>query len=103
MLAYDRLPMVPICAALSLTGRRSVGAAAWATPKAGRILTIPRFITKKCCLELVFATLSRASQRWQGVMMSEIERQQLGLIRHELGLLDDEHTTAVHMAGRLTA
>lgn len=51
-----------------------------------RTKTIPRFFTEKSCLKLVFATLWRASQRWQGVRMSELERQQLRLLRRELGL-----------------
>jgi transposase-like protein len=54
-----------------------------------RTRTIPRFFSEKSCLKLVFATLWRASQRWQAVRMSEIERQQLKLLRRELGLLPD--------------
>jgi transposase-like protein len=54
-----------------------------------RTRTIPRFFSEKSCLKLVFATLWRASQRWQGVRMSHIERQQLRLLRHQLGLLPD--------------
>ena len=57
-----------------------------------RTRTIPRFFSEKGCLKLVFATLWRASQRWQGVRMTEIERQQLKLLRRELGqLADGEH------------
>jgi transposase-like protein len=55
-----------------------------------RTKVIPRFFTERSCLKLVFATVWRASQRWQGVKMSELERQQLKLLRRELGLLDDE-------------
>jgi transposase-like protein len=55
-----------------------------------RTKVIPRFFTERSCLKLVFATVWRASQRWQGVKMSEFERQQLKLLRRELGLLDDE-------------
>ena len=54
-----------------------------------RTRTIPRFFSEKSCLKLAFATLWRASQRWQGVRMSGIERQQLKLLRRELGLLPD--------------
>jgi putative transposase len=54
-----------------------------------RTRTILRFFSEKSCLKLVFATLWRASQRWQGVRMSEIERQQLKLLRRELGQLVD--------------
>jgi transposase-like protein len=52
-----------------------------------RTRTIPRFFSQRSCLKPVFATLWRASERWQGVRMSEIERQQLKLLRRELGLL----------------
>lgn len=55
-----------------------------------RTKVIPRFFTEKSCLKLVFATLWRASQRWQGVRMSDIEVQQLRALRQELGLLKDE-------------
>lgn len=52
-----------------------------------RTKIIPRFWTEKSCLKLVFATLWQASQRWQGVRMSEFEQQQLLQLRRELGLL----------------
>jgi transposase-like protein len=69
-----------------------------------RTRTIPRFFSEKSCLKLVFATLWRASQRWQGVRMSEIERQQLKLLRRELGLLPDGTQDAVGFkAQRLAA
>jgi putative transposase len=55
-----------------------------------RTKVIPRFFTEKSCIKLVFATLWRASQRWQGVKMSEFERQQLKLLRRELGLLPED-------------
>jgi putative transposase len=65
-----------------------------------RTRTIPRFFTEKSCLKLVFATLWRASQRWQGVKMSEIERQQLKLLRRELGLLTDDNQDTVELKAR---
>jgi putative transposase len=69
-----------------------------------RTCTIPKFFTEKSCLKLVFATLLRASQRWQGVKMSEIERQQLKLLRRDLGqLADDKRHTVELGAGRITA
>jgi putative transposase len=69
-----------------------------------RTRTIPRFFSEKSCLKLVFATLWRASQRWQGVRMSEIERQQLKLLRRELGLLPGGTQDVVgHEARRLAA
>jgi putative transposase len=54
-----------------------------------RTRTIPRFFSEKSCLKLVFATFRRASQRWQGVRMGDIERQQLKLLRRQLGLPPD--------------
>ena len=51
--------------------------------------TIPRFFAEKSCLKLVFATLWQASQSWRGVRMSEFERQQLRLLRRQLGLLTE--------------
>ena len=51
-----------------------------------RTKVIPRFFTEQSCLKLAFATLWQASQRWQGVRMSDFERQQLALLRKELGL-----------------
>ena len=59
-----------------------------------RTKVIPRFFSEKSCLKLVFATLWRASQRWQSVRMSEIERQQLRLLRKELGLMPDAEPIA---------
>jgi putative transposase len=60
-----------------------------------RTKVIPRFFSEKSCLKLVFATLWRASQNWQGVRMSEFECQQLKLLRRELGLLPDGTQDAV--------
>jgi putative transposase len=69
-----------------------------------RTRTIPRFFTERSCLKLVFATLWRASQRWQGVRMSHIERQQLKLLRRQLGLPPDgTQDTLGHEAQRLAA
>jgi transposase-like protein len=59
-----------------------------------RTKVIPRFFTERSCLKLVFATVWRASQRWQGVKMSELERQQLKLLRRELGLDDKQDSVA---------
>jgi putative transposase len=63
-----------------------------------RTKVIPRFFTEKSCLKLAFASLWRASQRWQGVKMTEIERQQLRLLRRELGLPDKERDTCTQGA-----
>lgn len=56
-----------------------------------RTKVIPRFFTEKSCLKLVFATLWRASQHWQGVRMGESEVQHLRQLRQELGLLIEDH------------
>lgn len=68
-----------------------------------RTKVIPRFFNEKSCLKLVFATLWRASQRWYSVRMSDIERQQLKLLRRELGLLDVEQQTIQTEAGAVAA
>jgi transposase-like protein len=68
-----------------------------------RTRTIPRFFSEKSCLKLVFATLWRASQRWQGVRMTEIERQQLKLLRRELGQLADDEQDKVELNARRIA
>lgn len=69
-----------------------------------RTKVIPRFFTEKSCLKLVFATLWRASQRWHGIRISEIERQQLRRLRGKLGLLtQDEQDNAQAKARGLAA
>jgi len=68
-----------------------------------RTKVIPRFFTEQSCLQLALATLWRASQRWQGVKMSELERQQLMLLRRELGLLGDKQDQIQHSERRLAA
>ncbi len=47
---------------------------------------IPRFTDEKSAMKLVFATLIRVSERWSRVSVSELERQQLKLLRRELGI-----------------
>jgi len=49
-----------------------------------RSKTIPRFFDEKSCLKLCFASLLRASQRWQRITISEFERVQLDLLREQL-------------------
>ncbi|MBC7262722.1 MAG: transposase, partial [Chloroflexi bacterium] len=51
-----------------------------------RTRVIPHFFTEKACLKLVFSALWQASQRWRRVSMTELEQQQLHLLRRELGL-----------------
>ena len=68
-----------------------------------RTKVIPRFFTERSCLQLAFASLWRASQRWQGVKMSSLEHQQLKLLRRELGLLGDKQDQVRHPERRLAA
>lgn len=51
-----------------------------------RSKVIPRFSDERSAMKLVFATLLRCSQRWSRVSISDLERQQLKLLRAELGL-----------------
>ncbi len=49
-----------------------------------RSKTIPRFFDEKSCLKLCYASLLRASRRWQRVTISEFDRTRLGLLREQL-------------------
>jgi putative transposase len=51
-----------------------------------RTKVIPRLMDEKSAMKLVFATLIRVSERWSRVSVSELERQQLKLLRRELGI-----------------
>ena len=51
-----------------------------------RTKVIPRFTDERSAMKLVFAVLIRAAERWCRVSVSELERQQLRLLRRELGL-----------------
>ena len=51
-----------------------------------RTKVIPRFFTERACLKLVFSALWKTSQRWRAVTTTALERQQLALLRQELGL-----------------
>lgn len=51
-----------------------------------RTKVIPRFFDEKSCIKLVFSVLSRASERWIKVRISELEAKQIMLLRYELGL-----------------
>lgn len=51
-----------------------------------RTKVIPRLLDEKSAMKLVFATLIRVSDRWQRVSVSDLERQQLRLLRRELGI-----------------
>ena len=51
-----------------------------------RTKVIPRLLDERSAMKLVFATLIRCSARWSRLCMSELERQQLLMLRRELGL-----------------
>ena len=51
-----------------------------------RTKVIPHFFTEKACLKLVFSALWKTSQRWRKVTMTQLEQQQLDLLRQELEL-----------------
>jgi len=52
-----------------------------------RSKVLPRFFTEKSCLKLVFATLIRAAQRWQRIVITPLELAQLQLLYEERGLV----------------
>jgi transposase-like protein len=54
-----------------------------------RTKIIPRFFDERSCLKLVFATLQRASQRWQRIRITELEQKQLLVLRQQLDLDPD--------------
>ncbi len=51
-----------------------------------RTKIIPRFNDERSAMKLVFATLIRCGERWQRVPFSDLERQQVLLLRRELEL-----------------
>ena len=51
---------------------------------------IPRFLTEKSALKLVYGVLIRASARWRRVKMGENEKHQLILLRESLGIAEKE-------------
>jgi transposase-like protein len=57
-----------------------------------RTKVIPRLLDERSAMKLVFATLIRVSDRWCRVSVTDLERQQLGLLRRELGI-DPDPTT----------
>jgi putative transposase len=54
-----------------------------------RTKVIPRLLDERSAMKLVFATLIRVSDRWCRVAVSDLERQQLRLLRRELGIDPD--------------
>jgi len=55
-----------------------------------RSKVIPRFLTEKSALKLVYGVLIRASARWRRVKMGENEKHQLRLIRESFGIAEKE-------------
>jgi putative transposase len=51
-----------------------------------RSKVIPRLLDEKNAMKLVFATLIRCSDRWNRVAISDLERQQVKLLRAEIGI-----------------
>jgi len=51
-----------------------------------RSKVIPRFFDERSCLKLVYATLWRASQRWQQIHISAQDLEKIDHLRKELGL-----------------
>jgi putative transposase len=51
-----------------------------------RTKIIPRFFDERSCLKLVYATLVRASQRWQRIRITDTDRAHLLRLRRELRL-----------------
>jgi transposase-like protein len=51
-----------------------------------RTKVILRFLTEWAWLKLVFSVPWKTSQRWRAVTTTELERQQLAVLRKELGL-----------------
>lgn len=49
-----------------------------------RTKVIPRFFNEKSCLKLVFATLWRASSRWQKICLTAIDLQEIDELRKRL-------------------
>jgi putative transposase len=64
-----------------------------------RSKVIPRFNDERSAMKLVFATLIRVSDRWNRISVSELERQQLRLLRQQLGI-DPPPETAPKQARR---
>ena len=51
-----------------------------------RTKVIPRLLSEKSAMKLVFATLIRCSQRWSRIAINDLERHQLQQLRQQLGI-----------------
>ncbi len=63
-----------------------------------RTKVIPRFFDERSCLKLVYATLVRASQRWQRIRITDAERAHLQRLRQKLGLKLHQSVPSRHHA-----
>jgi transposase-like protein len=65
-----------------------------------RTKVIPRLLDEKSAMKLLFATLIRVSDRWSRVPVSDLERQQLRLLRRELGIDPDPSAEKKQVRGK---
>jgi putative transposase len=71
-----------------------------------RTKVIPRLMSERATIKLVFATMIRSAERWCRVSVNDIERHQLKLLRSELGLdppPTEQHTTRRRRTATRTA
>jgi putative transposase len=72
-----------------------------------RTKVIPRLMSERATMKLVFATMTRAAERWCRVSINDLERHQLKLLRAELGLdpppAEDQPTRRKRRNERLAA
>jgi putative transposase len=72
-----------------------------------RTKVIPRLMSERATMKLVFATMTRAAERWCRVSINDLERHQLKLLRAELGLdpppAEDQPTRRKRRNQRLAA
>jgi transposase-like protein len=65
-----------------------------------RTKVIPRLLGEKSAMKLLFATLIRVSDRWSRVPVSDLERQQLRLLRRGLGIDPDPSAEKKQVRGK---
>ncbi|HLW58552.1 MAG TPA: IS256 family transposase [bacterium] len=65
-----------------------------------RTKVIPRFFDERSCLKLVYATLVRASRRWQRIRITDAERAHLRRLRQQLAIPVQQTTPARRKEGK---
>jgi transposase-like protein len=60
-----------------------------------RTRATPRFFDERGCLKLIFATLMEASDKWQRIRMSDLDRVQLDRLRQQLGIDEPAQAHAI--------